>query len=234
MSDNKKTRLSKDEFWKIIDETNKIVGKGSQEQFLSVFKEKLSAHSLENIRDWYAIFRFYFTKAYRNDLWAACAATKTHCSDDGFIDFRYWLISQGREMYLSAINNPDSLADFDIPEGSAHFELFGYEPDSVYENKWDKENEVKGKGAKDSEEFIDIWTAINTHPLSSEVVEDLQSDILERPDISDSWGYDELHEIVPSLYAKYNILSLNEKLKSATNRAHSKSNNYGANEIIKD
>ena len=226
MSDNK-TRLTKDEFWKVIDETNKIVGKGSQEQFLSVFSEKLSEHSLEGIRDWYAIFRFYFTKAYRNDLWAACAATKTHCSDDGFIDFRYWLISKGREMYLSAINNPDSLADFDIPAGSARFEFFGYEPDSVYGHKWD---EVKG----DSEEFIDIWKAVNVHPLSSEVVEDLQSDILERPDISDSWDYDELHEIVPRLYAKYNTVSLSEKLKSAVDRAQTKPDNHGVDEITKD
>ncbi len=234
MSDSNKTRLNKDEFWKVIDDTNKIVGKGSQEQFLSVFREKLSEHSLEDIRDWYAIFRFYFTKAYRNDLWAACAATKTHCSDDGFIDFRYWLISQGREMYLSAINDPDSLADFDIPVGSARFELFGYEPDSVYGMKWDKENEVEGLGANDNEEFIDIWKAINIHPLSFEVVEDLQSDILERPDISDSWDYDELHEIVPRLYAKYNILSLNEKLESATNRVNNKIDGIKVNEIIKE
>ena len=130
-------------------------------------------------------------------------------------------------MYLRAINNPDSLADFDIPEGSAQFESFGYEPDSVYENKWD---EVKG----DNEDFIDIWKAINIHPLSSEMLEDLQSDILVRPDISYSWDYDELDEIVPRLYAKYNAVSLDEKLKSAIDRAQSKPDNYGIDEIIKE
>ena len=95
VSDINKATMNKDEFWNVIDETNKIAGKGSQEEFLSAFSEKLSEYSLEAIRDWFAIFRFYYNKAYRNDLWAACAATKTHCSDDGFIDFRYWLISKG-------------------------------------------------------------------------------------------------------------------------------------------
>lgn len=230
MSDIKKATMNKEEFWKVIDDVNNIVGKGSQEQFLSVFNEKLSEYSLEAIRDWYAIFRFYFTKAYRNDLWAACAATKSHCTDDGFIDFRYWLISKGRNIYLSAINDPDSLADFDIPEGSANFELFGYEPDSVYEKKWDKQNQDVAQ----EQNYMDIWKAINTYPLSSDVVEDLQSDILERPDISDSWGYDELHEIVPRLYAKYNTLSFDEKLESAVKRANSKFDNVGLDEIIKE
>lgn len=234
MSDINKTTMNKDEFWKVIDEANKIVGKGSQEEFLKAFSEKLSELSLEAIRDWYAIFRFYYNKAYRNDLWAACAATKTHCSDDGFIDFRYWLISKGRNMYMSAINTPDSLADFDIPKGSAQFESFGYEPASVYENKWIKEIPNEGQEPNHSENKPDIWEEIKAHPLSLEVIEDLQSDILERPDISDSWDYDELEEIVPRLYAKYNNLSFNEKLESAVKRAY---NNLGFTEvddIVKD
>lgn len=228
MFDINKTTMNKDEFWKVIDETNKIADKVSQEEFLSTFNEKLSEYSLEAIRDWYAIFRFYYNTAYRNDLWAACAATKTHCSDDGFIDFRYWLISKGRNMYMSAINAPDSLADFDIPKGSARFEAFGYEASSVYESKWIIENQVKGQESNHSENKPDIWDAIKAHPLSSEVIEDLQSDILERPDISDSWDYDELEEIVPRLYAKYNDLSFNEKLESAVKRAY---NNLGFSEV---
>ena len=230
MSDINKTTMNKDEFWKVIDEVNNTVGNGSQEQFLSVFNEKLSEYSLEAIRDWYAIFRFYFTKAYRNDLWAACAATKTHYSDDGFIDFRYWLISKGRNMYLSAINDPDSLADFDIPEGSARFEFFGYEPDSVYNKKWDKENQ----DVVQEQNYMDIWKAINTYPLSSDIVDDLKSDILERSDISDSWDYDELHEIMPRLYAKYNTLSFNEKLNLAVKRANNKSVNAEIDDILKE
>lgn len=33
------------------------------------------------------------------------------CSDDGFIDFRAWLVGQGREVYLAALKDPDSLAN---------------------------------------------------------------------------------------------------------------------------
>ena len=31
-------------------------------------------------------------------------------SDDGFLDFRAWLISQGRETFETVVNNPDALA----------------------------------------------------------------------------------------------------------------------------
>jgi hypothetical protein len=30
-------------------------------------------------------------------------------SDDGFTDFRYWLISRGRDVYERALADPDSL-----------------------------------------------------------------------------------------------------------------------------
>ncbi|EKC76209.1 hypothetical protein LEA_04821 [human gut metagenome] len=35
------------------------------------------------------------------------------CSDDGFIDFRAWLIAQGKEVYMNALRDPDTLADIE-------------------------------------------------------------------------------------------------------------------------
>ena len=45
------------------------------------------------------------------DLWAAAYMICGGCSDDGFRDFRAWLIAQGREVFKGAVPNPDSLAD---------------------------------------------------------------------------------------------------------------------------
>lgn len=73
--------------------------------------------------------------AYRNDLWAACAATRSHYTDDGFIDFLFWLVSRGKEVYMNALNDPDTLADIDIPEGAADFEKYGYVACYAYAKK---------------------------------------------------------------------------------------------------
>ena len=53
------------------------------------------------------------------------------CSDDGFIDFRAWLIAQGKEVYLSALKDPDTLADIE-PYGNCCFESLSYVGDDTY------------------------------------------------------------------------------------------------------
>jgi hypothetical protein len=49
--------------------------------------------------------------AYKEDLWGAAYLIEGGCSDDGFHDFRAWLVAQGRQVYDNAVANPDSLAD---------------------------------------------------------------------------------------------------------------------------
>ena len=48
-----------------------------------------------------------------------------HATDDGFTDFRAWLISQGKEAYFAALKEPDTLADLDPGDGY-WFESFAY------------------------------------------------------------------------------------------------------------
>lgn len=104
-------------------------------------ERKLISFSSSEIVDWHNIQKMYMDIAYRNNLWAACTATHSHDSDDGFIDFRSWLISQGKEVYMNALNDPDTLAEIDIPEGSADFELYGYVASYSYAEKMALEKE---------------------------------------------------------------------------------------------
>src|SRR5436190_667674 len=46
------------------------------------------------------------------DLWGAAYLINGGCSDDGFRDFRVWLVGRGRHAYEHALKNPDSLAEF--------------------------------------------------------------------------------------------------------------------------
>ena len=72
--------------------------------------------------------------AYRWDLWGAAYVINGGCSDDGFMDFRSWLIAQGRAVYDAAMADPESLADH-IKEDYATFEEFAYVAVEVFEKK---------------------------------------------------------------------------------------------------
>ena len=47
-------------------------------------------------------------------MWAAAAQIRNGCSDDGFEDFRRWLIGLGREAFERVVQEPDRLAE--LPE----------------------------------------------------------------------------------------------------------------------
>ena len=74
-----------------------------------------------------------FHSAYRWDLWAAGYIIEGGCSDDGFIDFRYWLISMGRTVFENAMADVESLADVAFGPGIevTRFEEFGYIADQL-------------------------------------------------------------------------------------------------------
>jgi hypothetical protein len=76
-------------------------------------------------------------EGYRWDLWAAAYILQGGCSDDGFIDFRSWLTSMGREVYEAALADVESLAALvvdDDPEATS-FEAFGYAAYEAYEHR---------------------------------------------------------------------------------------------------
>ena len=57
------------------------------------------------------------------------------CSDDGFIDFRYGLISRGKDFFNSTLADPDTLADKEIGPDEIDDESFGYVASEIYEKK---------------------------------------------------------------------------------------------------
>ena len=76
-----------------------------------------------------------FDRAYTGEVWSASLLLNGgYSSDDGFKYFRDWLISCGAEIYLNAIEDPDSLASPEVQEdvyvdengfSSAQYEDFG-------------------------------------------------------------------------------------------------------------
>jgi hypothetical protein len=128
-----------DRFWQIVDGT---VSDDYDAQ-LDALAEVVSKLSREEIIAFAGDFQKASAAAYRWDLWGAAYLINGGCSDDGFIDFRSWLIAQGKSVYDAALANPESLAGH-IMEGFAEFEEFAYVPMEVFETKFGEDWPGKG------------------------------------------------------------------------------------------
>lgn len=83
------------------------------------------------------IMNAYINFAVAPGLWDAATVMKNGCRDECFLYFRAWLIAQGKETYLEALRDPDSLARFLVPEETEapapfDFEEFLYYPSWPY------------------------------------------------------------------------------------------------------
>jgi hypothetical protein len=95
--------------WSIIDRAAEV-SLGKRRRFLDAlqhyFKTSLGRERAEIRRT----LRAAIATAHRWDLWGAAYIMNRGCSDDGFVYFRGWLISQGFDRYHAALKRPDSLA----------------------------------------------------------------------------------------------------------------------------
>ena len=140
--------MDKKTFWKIIEEVNASVDTDDKEAVLKGTINRLMKYSPKEINEWKNILDFYHDLSRREKLWAACTAIGDHYTDDGFEYFRSWLISKGRDVYMNALQDPDTLAEMNIPENSTDFESFWYVANYAYDRRkvYDKFGE---EGVKD-------------------------------------------------------------------------------------
>lgn len=142
-----------DEFWKLLEDLPK--GEGAED----TLKERLNPLSPDEIAAFQKHFDGVHARAYNWMLWAAAYIIEGGCSDDGFIDFRYGLISRGKQVFEAALTDPDSLVDIaseDDDEGYIPNEGFGYVAGEVYEQKTGAEI-PRGKSAEPSDPLGDDW-----------------------------------------------------------------------------
>jgi hypothetical protein len=114
-----------DRFWSLIE-----AGKDADEPEEDL-RAQLEALPPAEIVSFQEHFDTVFNQAYRWDLWGAAHLIEGGCSDDGFIDFRYALISRGRAVFERALKDPESLAQGEVVSDEA----FGYVAQKVYQEK---------------------------------------------------------------------------------------------------
>ena len=148
-------------------------------------QDRLMSMGPEQAQAFHDILHIYEELADQYGLWDAASIKMEWCSDDGFIDFRAWLIAQGREVYLAALKDPDSLADVE-PYGNCCFESLTYVGDAAY-------RQLTGENINE-----------NADPAAKEKQKDIQeADIIYREDIRFPRPSRALPAAYPRLCAKY-------------------------------
>ena len=105
------TEVTKDTFWTLIGEAKRLCGQDldASAQWL---EDQLLLMGPEQARRFDDIVHAYAKLSHKYGLWTAASVMREDfCSDDCFADFQGWLIAQGKDVYLAALKDPDSLAD---------------------------------------------------------------------------------------------------------------------------
>lgn len=129
--------MNKEMFWQLIDESKEAC-KDNIKGMAKYLEERLSSLSLDEVKSFCGIYDTYHKAANKEGI-ISIAHLMNHemLTDDGFTDFRNWLIAQGKEIYIETMKNPEILAEKagEPIEGWYEFELLGYVGMRVVEQK---------------------------------------------------------------------------------------------------
>jgi predicted AAA+ superfamily ATPase len=169
--------MTLDEFWELIERTHQASG-GDPEKQCELLVQALAEMPIEDILD-YGRFQDQFEdEAYRTDVWNAAFLIDSS-GDDGFMDFRAWLVAQGKAIFEKILADPDSLADYVSVERSEETTWEGllYVASYAYQRKLDTEEypPIQGKYPQLKE--------VENHPLTE--------------------GEEELKVLYPKMWAKF-------------------------------
>ena len=125
--------MNEEQFWTIIENSDK--GKNLERELMKLSEAELF------------VFKFYWwdyfhAKSYNQALWAVAYTVLSGCGDDGFDYFRFWLVSRGKEVFMAAMKDPDSLVDEfnDLTDDEyPMWEEICYVAYEVFEKKFGKE-----------------------------------------------------------------------------------------------
>jgi len=101
--------LDKKQFWSIIEKSSQQAANGGDAQ-IAALRDLLQELSPDEIVGFQRCFDECMAESYCWELWGAAYIIAQGCSDDGFMDFRAWLISKGEAVYREALKDAESLA----------------------------------------------------------------------------------------------------------------------------
>jgi len=108
--------MNEQQFWQLIEASRKetdvdACGDFNQTQQLNYLENALRRLGNDELIGWEKVFHHLMNLSYRWDLMRIAELIEGGCGDDGFMDFRGWLISQGKAVFDRTLRDPDSLVD---------------------------------------------------------------------------------------------------------------------------
>jgi hypothetical protein len=104
-----------DAFWALIDRTRAKAAKARRGSVVrrqrKALTKELAALSDDDVRSFRAQLATASARANDWGVWAAGYLAAGGMSDDSFLDFRVWLVHQGREAFERVLADPDALAE---------------------------------------------------------------------------------------------------------------------------
>lgn len=101
--------MDANKFWEIANCTLNVPG--DTKHIYQVLVETLSLMEISEISHWYQIANLYRICSFKEKLWGAARIMCYGYSDVVFDYFLGWLVTQGKDVFLAALKEPDSLAD---------------------------------------------------------------------------------------------------------------------------
>lgn len=154
--------------------------------------EELSKKTVEDIIGFEMEFNDKLRHSYTSSLWGAAYLLLGGCSDDGFDYFRTWLIAQGEDVFLKAIENPESLNDY-LTDEYLETEEYGLQMEEMmYVAKDAYTYKITGKTEYDDDAADQFYAALDASGEKYEIL-----------DIDIDWEEDDLETMFPILWERF-------------------------------
>ena len=102
--------MNTDDFWSLIERAQQVADPQNEASMMEALFWELTKLPDRDFFGWYRLQEAFMQLADTPKLCAAASIINYGTSDDRFMDFRAWLVMQGRAVYLSALAAPDRLA----------------------------------------------------------------------------------------------------------------------------
>ena len=160
--------MTKEQFWRIIEDVNAVSQNHDQETVWTRIVENLSHYPLEDIMDWHLIYHEYKDAAYRDEMFAVSTALGSDYADEGLNNFRAWLISCGKEVFMNALREPVTLVDSPKKDGCFNYGKYDYAAFYAYNAKMFR---------IDPDSTQDLIYALEDYTLDRETIEDIHEEL---------------------------------------------------------
>lgn len=126
--------MTRDDFWRLIAKK-----RGNLDRFTSALDKQLKSLAAKEIEDFARHYAELQNEANTTGILEAAYIIGCGASNDGFVDFRRWIVFQGETHFSNIIDNPDYLGGYDRKADPIEQWYCEYDPMGVYEEATGKE-----------------------------------------------------------------------------------------------